>query len=325
LNLLEQQDANRRRTMVVIVCFVLFLGIVGAGIDFFLLGGGQRYYPIATTAAVLIGSGSAWVTYFVGDRAILASSHAEPLAEALGAAATDADRLRYTQFQNVVAEVAIAAGLPPPRAYVIPDRDPNAFATGRDPAHASIAVTEGLLQQLNREELQGVVAHEMGHVRNLDIRLLMIISALVGAVVLLADWSTRSMMFGSRRDRDSKVSGPAMLVVLAIWIVAVIVAPVVARLMAMAVSRQREYLADASGAELTRNPLALASALRKIDAASAPTEAIKRGSAALCIADPTGSDGDASGRWCGLWATHPPIAKRIAALDAMAYQGEPAA
>ena len=305
--------------MIVMIMFVVFLALIGAGLDRFVVGRGQAYYPIATGGAVLLGSVSSWVTYLWGDKAILASSHATPLTDMIADAPAGDDQLRYQQLQNVVAEVAIAAGLPAPRAYVIPDDDPNAFATGRDPQHASIAVTQGLLRRLNREELQGVVAHEMGHVRNLDIRLLMIISSLVGAVVLIADWSGRSMRFGSRRE--GKEGGAAALVFFAVWIVAIMVAPIVARLMAMAVSRQREYLADASGAELTRNPLALASALQKIDGDTAPTESIKRGAAALCIADPTGSSlNESESRWAGLWATHPPIRKRIEALNAMAYQ-----
>jgi heat shock protein HtpX len=320
MNLLEQQAANRRRTRQVMTLFVLFLMAMGAGLDFFVIGGGQAYFPVATLAALAIGSGSAWLTLRHGDRAILASARAEPVADRLTAATTEDDRFRYRQFQNIVEEVAIAAGLPAPAAYVIPDDDANAFATGRDPAHASIAVTEGLLRSLNREELQAVVAHEMSHIRNFDIRLLMVIAALVGAVVLLSDWSARGTGFGRNSRRSSNDRGGAGILLLVVWIVSILVAPIVARLLAMSVSRTREYLADASGAELTRNPMALARALRKIDASTAPTEAIKRGSAALCIADPLGHVvNEKEGRWANLWATHPPIAKRIAALEQMGY------
>ena len=304
-----------------VILFVLFLAVLGAGLDMYVFGGGAGFFPVATTSAVLLGTGSAWLTYLHGDKAILASSHAEPLADRMAAAETDDDRLRYRQLQNVVEEVAIAAGLPVPAIYLIPDDDPNAFATGRGPERASIAVTEGLLKRLNREELQGVVAHELGHIRNLDIRLLMIVSALVGAVVLLASWSQRSMRFGSRRG--GKNGGATVLVLLVIWIIAAILAPIAARLMAMAISRQREYLADATSAELTRNPLALASALKKIEDDVAPTGSIQKGAAALCIADPTGAAAnDREGKWADLWATHPPMQKRIAALDAMAYQSQ---
>jgi heat shock protein HtpX len=319
VNLLEQQAANRRRTWQVMIVFVLVLAAVGAGLDLFVIGQGATYVPIGTLSALAFGSGSAWFTLRNGDRAILASALAVPVESRLATVTTEDDRLRYQQFKNIVEEMAIAAGLPVPNAYVIPDADANAFATGRDPEHASIAVTEGLLLALNREELQGVVAHEMGHVKNLDIRLMMMIAALVGAVVLIADWSGRSMRLGGSR-RSGKSAGAAVLVFLVIWLVAIVVAPLVAKMLAMSVSRTREYLADASGAELTRNPLALANALRKIDAETAPTEAIKRGSAALCIADPVGrAVNDKEGRWANLWGTHPPMAKRIAALDQMAY------
>jgi heat shock protein HtpX len=323
MNLLEQQTANRRRTVAVMVVFVVFLALVGAGVDLFIVGDGQM---VATLAAVALASGSAWGTLRFGDRAVLASASAVPLADRIASAGTDADKLRYQQFGNIVDEMAIAAGVPPPAAYVIPDDDPNAFATGRDPAHASIAVTEGLLTRLNREELQGVVAHEMGHVRNLDTRLMMIIAALVGGVVLLADWAGRSMRYGfGRGRRSSRDSGGLGIVFFVIWIIAMILAPIVAQLLALSVSRTREYLADATGAQLTRNPLALAKALRKIDDAVAPTQAIKRGSAHLCIADPMGREvTEKSSRWSNLWATHPPMDKRIAALESMAYQAAPA-
>jgi heat shock protein HtpX len=327
MNLLEQQTANRRRTVLVMAIFVAFLAFIGAGFDLFVLGNTNVFMPIGTLSAVGIGLVSAWVSLRTGDRMVLASASAEPLEARLAQATTDEDRFRYTQFDNIVEEMAIAAGVPKPKAYVIPDPDPNAFATGPDPQHASLAVTEGLLRTLDREELQGVVGHEMGHIRNLDIRLMMIIAALVGGVVLLADWSARVMRFGGGRGgsrRDSKNSSGALWIVfLVVWLVAIIVAPIVARLLAMSVSRTREYQADTAGAELTRNPLGLASALEKIEDAGAPTTAIKRGSAHLCITDPLGRVSE-EGRLAGLWATHPPMAKRIAALKAMAYAAGPA-
>jgi heat shock protein HtpX len=225
---------------------------------------------------------------------------------------------------NVVEEMKIASGLPMPKVYVIPDPDPNAFATGRDPYHASIAVTQGLLDKLNREELQGVIGHEMSHIRNLDIRLMTTIAALVGAVVLLSDWTMRSMRLGGGRGRSSKRGGGGGMILLALWIVAVILAPVIAQLLAMTVSREREYLADATGAELTRNPAGLASALKKIEMEHAPTSAIKRGTAHLCIADPLGRKMDLrEGFVADLFATHPPMPRRISKLMQMAYQASP--
>jgi heat shock protein HtpX len=323
MNLLEQQAFNRRRTWIVMVVFIAFLAVLGLGVDAFVIGNGAPAVPVASLAAVAIGSGQAWWSLRHGDRAVLASTHAVPLADRLAAAPSDAERLRYRQLQNVVEEMAIASGLPVPQTYVIPDSDPNAFATGADPAHASIAVTEGLLTTLTREELQGVVAHELGHVRNLDIRLMTVVAALTGAIVLLADWSRRAMRWGAAgrgRSRGGKNSGgPAGLAFLAIWIVAIVLAPVIGQLLALAVSRRREYLADATGAELTRNPLGLASALEKIEDAAAPTPSVKRGTAHLCIADPLGRALDnRTGGWADLWATHPPMARRIAALKDMA-------
>ncbi|MDQ5871713.1 MAG: M48 family metallopeptidase [Acidobacteriota bacterium] len=228
-------------------------------------------------------------------------------------------------LDNVVEEMAIAGGLPKPAVYLIPDPDPNAFATGRGPEKSSIAVTAGLLDALNREELQAVVAHEMAHVKNYDVRLMTVVAALVGSVLLISDWGRRGLQFGGgrrRSSRDGGGGGGALLVAfLVLWIISLVLAPLIARLVAMAVSREREYLADASGSELTRNPLALASALEKIDAAKAPTPSIKQGVAHLCIADPRGrAVNEREGRLATLFATHPPIAKRIALLQELGYQ-----
>ena len=323
MNLYEQQTANRRRTWLVMAAFILLLLIVGAGFDLFIVGAGQTFVPLGTFAALAIGGGQSWWSLRFGDRAVLKSSAAEPLT-ALLEQATGELKMRYSQLDNVVEEMAIAAGLPKPAVYVIPDADPNAFATGRDADHASIAVTDGLLKSLNRDELQGVVAHEMSHVRNLDIRLMTVVAALVGALALLADWTMRSVRFGggrsSGRGGKGKGGGAIVFVFLLVWLVAAILAPILAQLLAMAVSRKRESLADASGAELTRNPMGLASALEKIEEAVAPTAAIKRGTAHLCIADPLGRKlNQSTTRWANLWASHPPMEDRIAALRQMAF------
>jgi heat shock protein HtpX len=269
---------------------------------------------------------SAWSSYYAGDRAVLLSSGAIPI-ERVGPAASEEDKLKYRQLENVVDEMSIASGLPRPRIYVVPDPDPNAFATGRDAAHASIAVTKGLLDTVNRDELQAVVAHELSHVRNLDIRLMTVIAAMVGAAALISDWTTRGLRMGvgggdgSRgRSREKGGGGALALVMFALWLLAVVLAPVIGQTLAMMVSRRREYLADASGAELTRNPMALASALSKIDEAAAPTASMKQGTAHLCIADPLGrAIGLREGRWANLMASHPPMANRIAALREMAF------
>ena len=323
MNLYEQQTSNRRKTWLIMFAFVALLLVLGLGFDTFYIGAGGGFAPVGSLLALGIGSVSALVSYYNGDRAVLAASHATPIEDAT-AVATDADKLKLRQLENVVDEMAIAAGVPRPAIYIVPDADPNAFATGRGPGHASIAVTRGLLDSLDREELQGVVAHEMSHVRNLDIRVMTIVAALVGAVALLADWARRSMWWGGgrgRRDDRDRNGGIAGIIFLVIWIIAVTLAPLLAQALAMMVSRKREYLADASGAELTRNPMGLAAALEKIEDAAAPTETISRGSAHMCIADPLARSLNVKeGFWSDLFASHPPMAARIAALKAMAFQ-----
>jgi len=320
MNLYEQQASNRRKTWLIMIGFVAFLLVLGFGADTFYFGSHGVYIPFGSLIALIVGSVSALTGYYNGDRAVLLATGAQAI-HTVAATATDADRLKLRQLENVVEEMAIAGGLPRPRIFVVPDPDPNAFATGRDPAHASIAVTRGLLDTLDREELQGVVAHELSHVKNLDIRLMTIVAALVGAVALLADWSRRGMMWGGgRRDRNA-ARGATGIVFFVVWIIALLLAPFIAQTLAMMVSRRREYLADASGAELTRNPGGLARALEKIESASAPTKTINRGTAHLCIADPLGRRVNLKeGFWSDLFASHPPMAARIAALREMAFQ-----
>ena len=326
MNLYEQQTANRRKTWLIMMAFVVFLLFLGLGFDAFYVGAAGGYVPIGTVAALGVGSVSALASYYRGDRAVLAATSAKPIEE-VAAAAGDADKLKLRQLENIVDEMSIAAGLPRPRVYVVPDSDPNAFATGRGPEHSSIAVTRGLLDTLDREELQGVVAHELSHVKHLDIRVMTVVAALAGAIALLSDWARRGMMWGGgsrRRDsgRGGGGSGVLGIVFFVIWLVAIALAPFVAQMLAMMVSRRREFLADASGAELTRNPIGLAHALEKIEGAAAPTAAIKRGSAHLCIADPLGRRMNIKeGFWSDLFASHPPMAARITALKAMAFEG----
>ena len=324
MNIYDQQRANRRKTWLIMAAFIALLVILGAGFDTFYVGALGGVVPVGTLLAVGLGSIGAVASYYTGDRAVLLSSGARPVEE-LEADPAESETLKLHQLENIVDEMAIASGIPRPRVYVVPDEDPNAFATGRGPGHASIAVTRGLLEALDREELQGVIAHEMSHIRNLDTRVMTIVAALVGAVALIADWSRRGMWWGGGRRRDDDREGGNALtgvIFFAIWIVAILVAPLAAQLLAMMVSRKREYLADASGAELTRNPLGLARALEKIDAAVEPTRAIGRGSAHLCIADPLGRQANLreEGFWSNLFASHPPMSQRIDALKQMAYQ-----
>jgi heat shock protein HtpX len=328
MNLYEQQTANRRKTWLIMLAFIGFLLFLGAGFDALYIGEAGGFVPVGSLLALTVGSVSSAMSYFAGDRAVLLATAAKPVEE-LAATASDDEKLKLQRLSNVVDEMAIAAGIPRPRVYVVPDADPNAFATGRGPGKSSIAVTRGLLDALDRDELQGVVAHEMSHIRNLDVRLMTIVAALVGTAALLSEWARRGMMSGggsrrrSSRDRDDGGGGGAAgLIFFAIWAIAIVIAPFVVQALAMMVSRKREYLADASGAELTRNPIGLARALEKIESAVAPTQSINRGSAHLCITDPLGRSVNLKeGFWSDLFASHPPMAARIAALKEMAFQG----
>jgi|WetSurMetagenome_2_1015567.scaffolds.fasta_scaffold78319_3 heat shock protein HtpX len=317
-NIYEQQRSNRNKTAVIMSAFVLFAAILGLGMDVFFLGLGSEGHailgiPFLTLAAMGIGGWGAYNGLENGATSILTSAQAIPV---------DRTGPAYRQLVNVTDEMAIAAGLPAPQLYVIPDPDPNAFATGKDPEHASIAVTQGLVERMTRDELQGVIAHEMGHVRNLDIRLMTVVAALIGTVMLLSEFGTRTIRYGSGRRSSRKGAGG--LVFFLLWIAALVLAPFISQILATAISRRREYLADATAAELTRNPGALAAALEKIDAADDPTRSIKKGTAHLCIADPLGSGvNEREGFWADLFATHPPVKKRILALKAMAYSGSP--
>jgi heat shock protein HtpX len=231
------------------------------------------------------------------------------------------------QLENVVEEVAIAAGVPRPKIWIVPDPDPNAFATGLTPERAHLAVTRGLLTTLKRDELQGVVAHEMAHIRNLDVRLMTLLAAMVGTIALMSDTLQRFWRMGGRvtvggGGREGKKGGnPLAILVLVLWLVSLVLAPLVSRFLAMTVSRGREYLADATAAQFTRNPMALASALEMIAASTGATRSIARGAAHMCIIDPAERRiSSRPGLLGDVFASHPPIRERIARLRAMAYE-----
>src|SRR5450759_1754310 len=218
LNLYDEQRRNMRRTRVILFGFVLFLAFLGMGADAFLYGSGVGPgIPIATIGAICLGAFSAWWALAGGDKAVLESTHAVPV---------DLSDPKQRMLDNVVEEMAIAAGVPKPAVYIIPDRDPNAFATGPGPEKASIAVTAGLLESLNREELQAVVSHEMSHVRNYDIRLMTVVAALVGSVLLLSDWGRRGLWWGGGRrrssDGDGGGGGAFALVFFVVWVVSLL-------------------------------------------------------------------------------------------------------
>lgn len=305
--------------------FVLFFAWLGFGGDYVWSLQGHHPFPwvgiVLTIVAILV----AWYAYKTGPEKVLWATGARELITPQD----DGER----QLANVVDEMAIAAGVPRPRVWIVPDDDPNAFATGHDPRDSHIAVTRGLLKICNRDELQAVIGHELGHVKNLDVRLMTTLAALVGAVLLVREGMGRTMMYGGRvpmrsggsggsggGGRRSKDAGPLLAILLALWVISWIIAPIITQLLVLAVSRRREYLADAMGAQFTRNPLALAGALEKIEGAAAPTTAIKRGVAHLCIVDPLGRRFTNREGWLAdRLATHPPMSQRISRLKQMGY------
>ena len=301
-------DRNRRRSWMLIAVVIVLLGALGGAIGYatgFGWGG--------VVAAVVLASAMSAGSYFAGDALVMATSGAKEIDRA-----QPPDR--YQQLLNVVEEMRLAGGLPPPRVWVIDDSAPNAFATGRDPQHASMAVTTGLLDKLDREQLQGVIGHEMSHIGNLDIRFTLLVGVLVGSIALLADWFLRFTFWGGGRrgggnDRNGGGGAAALIFVLAI--VLAVVAPLIGRLVQAAVSRTRESMADATAVELTRNPIGLARALRTISDDPEVLEVANRATQHLYIVNPIKSFEE---RAKSLWDTHPPIGERIRALESIAGQ-----
>jgi heat shock protein HtpX len=309
VDLFDRQTRNRRYTALLIGCFIAFFTLFGlgfdVGLDGYLTGGAS--FPIITVAAAAISVGITALSYYKGDAMVLGSLMAQPLR---------ADDPEHRQLSNVVNEIALAAGLPRPRVFVIPDPSPNALAIGRDPEHASIAVTDGALALLDREETQGVVAHELSHIRNRDTLVMMVVAVLFGGVVMLADWGRRNLYYARQRR-----SAPPLLPLILVGLV--VLSPLLSRLLAMAVSRQREYLADATAVELTRNPQGLMRALEKIERTSSPLRGATRGSAHLFIVNPLRRRVDSKrGAWADFLASHPPIEQRIAVLRSLAGGAE---
>ncbi len=293
-------SANRRNSVLLALAVIVILGALGFAVGYATTGSGGGAI-VATSIAIVVGLLASLGSYYGGDRLVLSASQARELSE------TEAP-----QLFNVVREMSIAANVPMPKVYLIDDTAPNAFATGRDPEHASIAVTRGLLEKLDREELQGVIGHELSHVRNFDIRFSLIVGVLVGSVALLADFFLRFTFWGGgrrgSRDRNGQGGGGLQAIMFVLALVLAILAPIAARLVQMAVSRQREYLADASSVELTRNPHGLERALEAISEDPEVLEVANRATQHLYFTNPIKKF---EARSSNLFSTHPPIVDRI--------------
>jgi len=300
----DRIGVNRRNSVFLILVFLVFAIVLGYVIGYAWIGDpvGALFGLVLAFAVGTIGG---LVSYFAGDKMVLAASRAAEITH------RDAP-----QLFNVVEEMSIAGGLPMPKVYIIQDTAPNAFATGRDPEHASVAVTSGLLEKLDRDELQGVMAHEMAHVGNYDIRYAMLVGILVGTTVLISDFFLRGLWFGGGRSREG--GGYVQVIMMVVAILLAILAPLFARLLQMSISRQREYLADATAVQLTRNPDGLADALQKISGDREVLEVANRATAHLYIVNPVKSF---EKRAKGLFSTHPPIQERISLLRAMETGG----
>ena len=299
----EQIAANKLKSVLLIALFVLLLTAVGIAFDFFLRGGAIGLVVVAVIVIV-----SSFVSYFNSDKVALRMAHAQP-----------ADPVEYARFHNLVEGLCIASGLPKPRLYIVDDPAPNAFSTGRNPKHAAVAVTTGLLDRMNRVELEGVLAHELSHIRNYDVLVMTLAVTMVGIIVLLSDFFLRIMFWtGGRGGRDNESNNPLGIVFAIVGFILLIFAPIIAALMQMAVRRRREYLADASGVQLTRYPPGLISALEKLKDDHTATHFASKATAHLWIEEPLDKESNKGDtKWNHLFDTHPPIDDRIHALEQM--------
>ena len=292
-SLYTQQGKNIRRTWLLMGAFLVLIIAIGYFSAWYMNNPGILYIAVAFSLFMNV------TAYWFSDKVALAATGAH-----------EADPKQYLELHRILENLAITAGLPKPRLYVITDSAPNAFAAGRNPKHAVVAVTTGLLERLDCSELEGVIAHELSHIGNRDILVMTVAVVLAGFIAIIADIFLRMSFFGGG-NRDNK--NPLMLIAA---IVAIVLAPIAAQLIQMAISRKREFLADASGALLTRYPDALASALTKISSYAAPMKKANHATAHLFISNPFGSH--EAGRFVGkLFSTHPPLEERIAALTQM--------
>jgi heat shock protein HtpX len=304
-NVYESVDVNKRKSALVVVFFIVFI-LLSA---FFIAKGLGLYWGYQSTGLELMGlalviSGlTSFVSYYFSDRIILGLSGATPASK----------KINY-QFYTVAENLSLGLGIATPKLYVIDDTAMNAFATGRDPEHAAICATTGLLEKLDRTELEGVIGHELSHVVNFDTRLMSLVTVMVGLITLLGDWLLRASWFG-RGDRDRENNGGAIF--MALGFILALLSPIIAQLIQLAISRQREYLADASSAKLTRQPSGLISALKKLSVDREPLEAANKATAHLYFINPLRNHHDAIGWFAQLFNTHPPVQDRIKALEKM--------
>jgi len=287
--------SNKRRSFGLVIVFIILIILLGWLIDQ-TQGGGTIIFPFA----ILLSAVSALTGYFAGDKIALAANSAQEIAKA-----------DSPELYRIVENLAITAGISTPKVYIIPSPAINAFATGRDPKHASVAVTAGALEKLDQSELEGVLAHEFSHIGNYDIRLMTVVAIFVGTIALVSDMFMRARFFGGSRN-NNREEGNLGIIIAIIGFVFILLSPVVAQLIQLAISRKREFLADASGVLLTRYPQGLISAFQKIEAEQIPVASANSATAHLYLVNPL------SGRTISkLFSTHPPMEERIAALEKM--------
>lgn len=306
-NIYEAASSNKRKSaIVVILFFVFFVVAIYVISSAFALYSGYQAGGLGLFGIALIVSGmTSFFSYYFSDRIILTISKAVP-----------ASKDDYFELYTVTENLSLATGLPMPRLYVIDDSAPNAFATGRDPDHAVVCVTTGILQKLDRTELEGVIAHELSHIQHFDIRLMGVVAVLVGSLALVADWFFR---IGLRTKGGRKEGGSLNAIFLILGIIFAILSPIIAKLIQLSISRRREFFADSGAVSITRQPSGLISALKKISLDTEPLEAANKATAHLYIVNPfKGKINQAVGKFSGLFNTHPPIEERIAELQKMA-------
>lgn len=295
-------QSNKRKSWLIVIAFIIF--VVGAT---YVMAYGLGYGLDIVGLALIFSGIMSFTSYWWSDKVILTLSGAKP-----------ATRQEHFDFYTVTENIVIGQRMPMPKLYVIDDTAMNAFATGRDPEHGVVVATTGLLSRLSRAEIEGVVAHELAHIQNYDIRLMSIVTILVGFIALLGDWFLRMSFFGGRgRDREENAGGQLQLIAMVVGLLLAILSPIIAQLIQLAVSRRREFLADATGVGMTKNPEGLASALLKISGDKEPLEAANKATAHLYISNPLKNVHGGVGWFAGLFRTHPPIQERIAALRSM--------